>query len=63
MGGGRLAGGSSVREEMTGRGRHDVWMHQLTPIAEYIQLCRAIAVGFVVMGFIGYFVKLIHIPM
>ncbi|WWC61717.1 protein translocase SEC61 complex gamma subunit, archaeal and eukaryotic [Kwoniella dejecticola CBS 10117] len=29
---------------------------------EYIQLCRAIAVGFVVMGFIGYFVKLIHIP-
>lgn len=30
---------------------------------EYIQLCRAIAVGFVVMGFIGYFVKLIHIPM
>jgi preprotein translocase subunit Sss1 len=31
--------------------------------AEYIQLCRAIAIGFVVMGFIGYFVKLIHIPM
>ncbi|WVW83714.1 protein translocase SEC61 complex gamma subunit, archaeal and eukaryotic [Kwoniella bestiolae CBS 10118] len=29
---------------------------------EYIQLCRAVAVGFVVMGFIGYFVKLIHIP-
>ncbi|WVQ82162.1 protein translocase SEC61 complex gamma subunit, archaeal and eukaryotic [Cryptococcus sp. DSM 104549] len=30
--------------------------------AEYIQLCRAVAVGFAVMGFIGYFVKLIHIP-
>ncbi|KAJ9120153.1 Protein transport protein Sec61 subunit gamma [Naganishia vaughanmartiniae] len=29
---------------------------------EYIQLCRAVAVGFAVMGFIGYFVKLIHIP-
>jgi len=29
---------------------------------EYFQLCRAIAVGFAVMGFIGYFVKLIHIP-
>ena len=32
-------------------------------IPEYIQLCRAVAIGFVVMGFIGYFVKLIHIPM
>ncbi|BEI82161.1 hypothetical protein CcaverHIS002_0300290 [Cutaneotrichosporon cavernicola] len=29
---------------------------------EYIQLCRAVGVGFLVMGFIGYFVKLIHIP-
>ncbi|KAK8864252.1 protein translocase SEC61 complex gamma subunit, archaeal and eukaryotic [Kwoniella newhampshirensis] len=29
---------------------------------EYIQLCRAVAVGFAVMGFIGFFVKLIHIP-
>jgi len=29
---------------------------------EYLQLCRAVAVGFAVMGFIGYFVKLIHIP-
>ncbi|KAK1924386.1 secE/sec61-gamma protein [Papiliotrema laurentii] len=29
---------------------------------EYIQLCRAVAVGFAVMGFIGYLVKLIHIP-
>ncbi|KDN44364.1 protein translocase SEC6 [Tilletiaria anomala UBC 951] len=29
---------------------------------EYIQICRAVGMGFVVMGFIGYFVKLIHIP-
>lgn len=29
---------------------------------EYIQICRMVGVGFVVMGFIGYFVKLIHIP-
>ncbi|GMK58010.1 hypothetical protein CspeluHIS016_0500420 [Cutaneotrichosporon spelunceum] len=29
---------------------------------EYIQLCRAVGVGFLVMGFIGYIVKLIHIP-
>jgi len=29
---------------------------------EYLQICRAVAVGFAVMGFIGYFVKLIHIP-
>lgn len=32
-------------------------------IPEFIQICRAVAVGFAVMGFIGYFVKLIHIPM
>ena len=30
---------------------------------EFTQICRAVAVGFAVMGFIGYFVKLIHIPM
>jgi len=29
---------------------------------EFGQICRAVAVGFAVMGFIGYFVKLIHIP-
>ncbi|KAF8665254.1 hypothetical protein AX16_000276 [Volvariella volvacea WC 439] len=29
---------------------------------EFVQICRAVAVGFAVMGFIGYFVKLIHIP-
>lgn len=30
--------------------------------AEFMQICRAVGLGFVVMGFIGYFVKLIHIP-
>ncbi|KOS13988.1 protein transport protein sec61 subunit gamma [Malassezia pachydermatis] len=29
---------------------------------EFIQICRAVGTGFVVMGFIGYLVKLIHIP-
>lgn len=30
---------------------------------EYVQICKAVAIGFGIMGFIGYFVKLIHIPM
>lgn len=30
---------------------------------EFSQICKAVAIGFGVMGFIGYFVKLIHIPM
>ena len=30
---------------------------------EFTQICKAVVVGFAVMGFIGYFVKLIHIPM
>jgi hypothetical protein len=30
---------------------------------EFLQICKAVAVGFAVMGFIGYLVKLIHIPM
>ncbi|KAG9102794.1 Sec61p translocation complex subunit [Ceratobasidium sp. 370] len=29
---------------------------------EYVQICKAVAIGFGIMGFIGYFVKLIHIP-
>lgn len=29
---------------------------------EFLQISRAVAIGFVVMGFIGYLVKLIHIP-
>ncbi|KAI0308154.1 secE/sec61-gamma protein [Multifurca ochricompacta] len=30
---------------------------------EFIQISKAVAIGFGVMGFIGYLVKLIHIPM
>ncbi|KAI1334697.1 hypothetical protein F5Y15DRAFT_283787 [Xylariaceae sp. FL0016] len=29
---------------------------------EYTKICQAVGVGFVVMGAIGYLVKLIHIP-
>ncbi|KDE09029.1 protein transporter Sec61 subunit gamma [Microbotryum lychnidis-dioicae p1A1 Lamole] len=29
---------------------------------EYFQICRAVATGFVIMGGIGYVVKLVHIP-
>jgi protein translocase SEC61 complex gamma subunit len=32
-------------------------------VAEFVQISKAVAIGFAVMGFIGYFVKLIHIPM
>jgi hypothetical protein len=32
-------------------------------LLEFTSICRAVAIGFAVMGFIGYFVKLIHIPM
>ena len=31
-------------------------------IAEFIDISRAVGVGFLVMGFIGFAVKLIHIP-
>ncbi len=33
---------------------------RLRMLAEYIQICRAVGMGFVVMGFIGYFVKLVR---
>jgi protein transport protein SEC61 subunit gamma-like protein len=29
---------------------------------EYVGICKSVAIGFAVMGFIGFFVKLIHIP-
>lgn len=31
-------------------------------ISEYQKIAVATAVGFAIMGFIGFFVKLIHIP-
>ncbi|VVT54069.1 uncharacterized protein SAPINGB_P003891 [Magnusiomyces paraingens] len=30
--------------------------------AEFLKIVRAVGVGFIVMGAIGYLVKLIHIP-
>ncbi|CDZ96681.1 Preprotein translocase, gamma subunit [Phaffia rhodozyma] len=38
-----------------------LWL--IRSLTEYSQICRAVAMGFFIMGFIGYFVKLIHIPM
>jgi hypothetical protein len=35
-------------------------MSRLRTHQEYIQICRAVGMGFVVMGFIGYFVKLVR---
>ncbi|KAJ1562203.1 Sec61p translocation complex subunit [Cladochytrium tenue] len=29
---------------------------------EFFQISRAVGIGFLIMGFIGFFVKLIHIP-
>ncbi|KAL4799795.1 translocon subunit SSS1 [Aspergillus undulatus] len=29
---------------------------------EFIKISQAVGMGFLIMGFIGYFVKLIHIP-
>lgn len=32
------------------------------PITEFQKIAIATAIGFAIMGFIGFFVKLIHIP-
>lgn len=29
---------------------------------EYLKVLQAVSIGFALMGFIGYFVKLVHIP-
>jgi protein transport protein SEC61 subunit gamma-like protein len=29
---------------------------------EFTKLCQAVGLGFVVMGAIGYFIRIIHIP-
>jgi protein transport protein SEC61 subunit gamma-like protein len=36
--------------------------HLKSDILEFTKIAFASAVGFLVMGFIGFFVKLIHIP-
>lgn len=30
---------------------------------EFLKLCQAVGVGFLIMGAVGYIVKLIHIPL
>ena len=42
---------------------YKLWTRVTQSCTEFVQICKAVAVGFAVMGFIGYFVKLIHIPM
>ncbi|SCV70835.1 BQ2448_3597 [Microbotryum intermedium] len=48
------------------KGKNLVAPHTHTPahsaLSEYLQICRAVATGFVIMGGIGYVVKLVHIP-
>lgn len=34
----------------------------LPPTAEFARIAGATSVGFLMMGFIGFFVKLVHIP-
>ncbi|KAK3940162.1 hypothetical protein QBC46DRAFT_261673 [Diplogelasinospora grovesii] len=29
---------------------------------EFMKICQAVGTGFLIMGFVGYLVKLIHIP-
>jgi len=31
-------------------------------VVEFLEISRAVAVGFLIMGFIGFAVKLVHIP-
>jgi protein transport protein SEC61 subunit gamma and related proteins len=31
-------------------------------VKEFLQIVQAVGTGFVLMGFIGFFVKLVHIP-
>lgn len=43
-------------------GKHNLKL-MLLVLLEFVQISKAVAVGFAVMGLLGYFVKLIHIPM
>ena len=40
----------------------DGWVKVLLFLSEFQKIALATAVGFAIMGFIGFFVKLIHIP-
>ena len=43
-------------------GRSFIALLERLTFAEFIDISRAVGVGFLVMGFIGFAVKLIHIP-
>ncbi|KAF1809964.1 translocation complex subunit Sss1 [Eremomyces bilateralis CBS 781.70] len=40
------------------------FMHRCTKPdkREFLKICQAVGMGFLIMGGIGYFIKLIHIP-
>ncbi len=38
------------------------WLHFISCCLEFQKIAMATAIGFAIMGFIGFFVKLIHIP-
>ena len=40
--------------------RHPI--NALSRIKEFAKIARATGFGFLIMGFVGFFVKLIHIP-
>ncbi|EFW99069.1 protein secE/sec61-gamma protein [Grosmannia clavigera kw1407] len=36
---------------------------QKPDVKEFVKISQAVGVGFIVMGAVGYFVKLVHIPL
>lgn len=53
--------GTQFLKRCTKPDRKGMWADS-NHVTEFIQICRAVCTGFVIMGFIGYLVKLIHIP-
>jgi preprotein translocase subunit Sss1 len=47
-------------ERMLGENARD--RNQMTNIAEFIKISQAVAIGFLMMGALGYLVKLVHFP-
>ena len=47
---------------LTDRPEHLTFASSTCEILEFIKISSATAIGFAVMGFIGFFVRLIHIP-
>jgi len=38
------------------------FVFSVTLCAEFMAIARATSLGFLIMGFVGFFVKLVHIP-